>query len=167
MNKVKLLAAAGTLLLLAACEAKIGKSDDSAANASAEARAEEGSVSIDVPGFAMKIDIPKGWSDNVIIDSDSQIMPPGAKMRGVSVKAGREGERDGVELRFTAPDAPAKVAEWYRDDAKLNELAIASVTERDGVYTVTGTQKDDGDPFTLQLSGAEEGGTAGVLTFTE
>lgn len=170
MDGAKLAAGAAAILLLVACEARIGKSDradDGNAIASAETKSDEGSVSIDVPGFNMKIDVPEGWAEDATVDSDSDIIPPGARMKGVHVQAGRAGGEDGVELRFTASDAPAKVAEWYRDDARTDKLTIASVDERDGVFTVTGTDKDDGDAFTVQLSGAEAGGTDGRLTIRD
>lgn len=170
MKRAKLLAGATAMMMLAACEAKIGKGDsakDEAATESAEAKTDGGSFSIDVPGFEMKLNIPDDWKDNANIDSDSDIFPPGAKMRGVHIRAGRAGGEDGVELRFTSPDAPAKVAEWYRDGARSEKLTVASVTEQGGVFTVTGTDKDDGDPFSVQLGRAGEGGTDGRITFTD
>lgn len=165
MKKGTLLAGAASIMLLAACEARIGK--DEAATETAEAKGGEGSFSIDVPGFGMKLDIPEDWQENANVDSDSDIIPPGAKMRGVHIRAGRAGGEDAVELRFTAPDAPAKVAEWYRADARTDKLTIASVAEQGGVFTVTGTDKDDGDAFTVELSRAGEGGTDGRVTLRD
>lgn len=169
MHRAKLFAGAAATLLLIGCEARVGKEADSNDEkvASAESKSDKGSFSIDVPGFEMKLDIPEGWAENATVDSDSDIIPPGAKMKGVHVQAGRARGEDGVELRFTASDAPAKIAEWYRDDARTDKLTIASVAEQDGVFTVTGTDKDDGDPFTVQLNRAAEGGTDGRLTIRD
>lgn len=160
----KLIAGAAAIALLVACQARFGKDEGETAVA---AKADEGSFSIDLPGFGMKLDMPERWAEQAKIDADNKIFPPGARFRGFSVQAGREGKEDGVELRFTAADAPAKIAQWYRDGAPRDELTIASATEQDGVYTLAGTTRDDDDPFTVRLSAAEGGGTAGRISFTD
>ena len=72
---------------------------------------------------------------------------------GMHVNADGQGNaRDKVELRFTSADAPDKVAAWYRDGARAETFAIASAVEKNGAYTLSGTEVEDGDPFTLQLA---------------
>jgi hypothetical protein len=166
MVSPKAIAAVAALALLAACEARIGKDEQSAETKSVAGKAEEGSFSIKVPGFNMKLDIPEGLANRAEIDSDSEIFYPGSKMRGIHIEAGEGEGRNGVELRFTNPDPPAKVASWYRSSDRSADFTIASAREEGGGYLLSGTQKDDGDPFVLQLRPAG-GGTDARLTFQD
>ncbi len=165
----KMIAAIAAAALLAGCEAKIGKSDeaDAGANVSAAGKAEEGSFSINAPGFKMKLDIPESLANRASIDSDSDIVYPGAKMRGIHIEAEGDDGKDGVELSFTSPDTPAKVAGWYRDPARAEKFAITTDREEAGGYALAGTEADDGDPFTLTLQPLDGGGTDARLTLQD
>lgn len=167
------LAAMAAILLLAGCEARIGKEAGKAkdqeagrpARASAEARAEEGQLSIDAPGFALKLDIPAGLAERADLDSDSGILYPGAALSGMHVEArDRAGAgRSMVELRFVSSDPPAKVAAWYRDPARAKDFSVSSSRREGGAIAIAGTEKEDGDPFDLTLSPRSGGGTDGRL----
>jgi hypothetical protein len=156
-----------------ACEAKIGKEadkpDPKAAAASAEGKAEEGQFSIKAPGFDMKIDIPAGVTSHG--DSDSDMLYPGATLSGMHIegsKGGGDGKGDaGIELRFTSPDAPDKVAAWYRDPARATGFSIAGIRREGADYLISGAEKQDGDPFSLRLTSRSGGGTEGRLTLTD
>ena len=171
MMAFRWIGAAAALALLGACEAKIGDGSADAnsaapANVSAEGKAEEGQLSIKAPGFDLKLDIPTGVSNEAQIDSDSRIMYPGAKLAGMHVEATGKagGDRSAVELRFTSPDAPAQVANWYRDPARADGFTLRSTAPEGAGWAIAGTDKENGDPFTVRLAPAAGGGTDGRLT---
>lgn len=173
MTALKLLALIGASALLAACEAKIGKeaerSEANAATGSTAGKAEEGQFSIKAPGFDMKIDIPAGVTSHG--DSDSDLLYPGATLSGMHIEGstgGRDGKGNaGIELRFTSADAPEKVAAWYRDPARATGFSISGIRREGADYLISGTQKQDGDPFSLRLASRSGGGTEGRLTLTD
>ncbi len=175
MPAAKLLAMTSALAFLAACEAKVGKeagSETAAANqaaSAAEGKAEEGRFSIKAPGFDMKIDIPAGVTSHG--DSENDTLYPGSTLSGMHVegsKGGADGKGNaGIELRFTTPDAPAKVAAWYRDPARASAFSISNSRQEGGALVIAGAQKGDGDPFTLRLGPHGGGGTEGRLTLSD
>jgi hypothetical protein len=180
MMKPKIASALAAAALLCACEAKIGKNADAEGGATAarngnagaspaEGKAEEGSFSIDAPGFDMKIAIPEGMANRTNVDSDSDILYPGSTLSGMHVEAdkdgGAKGGRSGVELRFTSADAPDKIAAWYREPGR--SFAVASAAREGEGYVISGTEKGDGDPFTVRLAPKNGGGTEGRLALTD
>ena len=162
-DRITITAAAATLVLLAACEMKIGKDDkqqaQSEAAGSADGKSEDGAISIDAPGFDLKLNIPDAVRTQ--IGTDGEVLYPGAKLAGLHVQAtdGSGAGDDSVELRFTTPDAPAKVAAWYRDPNQAKEFVVSSTQQQGETYRTAGTSKGDGDPFTLTLRPAAGGGT--------
>lgn len=177
MRKFLLLLSATALL--AACDVQIGKKADNetatpqgSASASsggtgepsAQPQAKEGQLSIDAPGFNMKLNIPKEFAERAEIDSNSGILYPGASLSGMHVEARERGgnEQSQVELRFTSNDAPAKVLGWYRDPARAGEFTVGAVRQNGGGYSLQGSEKGDGDPFDLSLN-PRGSGTEGVL----
>jgi len=174
MNKLHVMLAAG--LLLAACEARIGKGDEEAAatgNASgspAAGKAKEGELSIKAPGFDMKVNIPSAVAGHVNADSDDQLVYPGSTIDGLHIEAGSkqaDKRESGVELRFKTGDALEKVAAWYRDPARRDGFSIGQVAREGASVVIAGSQKDDGDAFQLKLSPASGGGTEGQLTLSD
>ncbi len=179
MPAAKPLALIAALALVSACEARFGKEADKdespakqaaeQAGAAAEGKSKEGEFSINAPGFDMKIDIPTGMTSHA--DSDSDVLYPGATLSGMHIEGSRDGAKSksnaGIELRFTTPDAPDKVAAWYRDPARASGFTITSA-RRDGAdLVIAGAEKQDGDPFTLRLSARPGGGTDGRLTLSD
>lgn len=173
MTRIKPFAALASIALLAACEAKIGKSGDNeaaaAANGSAEVsadgKAEEGQFSLKAPGIDLKIDIPKGLAEDANLESDGEILYPGSKLSGMHVEGGDQ--KGAVELRFTSVDPPDRIAAWYRDPARADQLSIGSASKQGAAYTIVGVQKSDQDPFTVRLNPASGGGTDGRLVLAE
>jgi hypothetical protein len=172
MTGTRLLLVLGAACALAACEARIGKEDrktDTAASGDSaggesEAKAEEGQLSIDTPGFQMKLNIPEAMAERANVDSDSGILYPGATLSGMHVEArDRASGRSMVELRFTTGDAPGKVAQWYRDPARASDFSVASANQSGDVIRLSGAEKGDGDPFDLSLRPRSGGGTDGQL----
>ncbi len=168
MAAVRLLAGAAWLVLLGGCEAKVGPSADNAsadgnAQVSAEGKSEDGKVRIDTPGFDLTINIPKEAMRTGRADSDSGPLYPGASIGGVHVAGGAEGGEGEVELRFTSPDAPEKVAAWYRDPARADRFSLTADGREGNGFVLAGTEKDGGDHFKVRLAPASGGGTDGRL----
>lgn len=165
MRHILLIAAA---CLVLGCEAKIGTGEEggSAQNVSVEGKAEAGTISIDAPGFDMKLKIPEVVQAGIGAETD--IIYPGAKLAGLHVQGNAAGSGgNGVELRFTSPDAPNTVADWYRDPARAATLTGVAVAAQGTGFTISGSNKDSGDPFTLTLRPANGGGTEGVLALKD
>ena len=176
MAKLHLIVA-GTAFLVA-CDAEVGTGEQTAAVEAAAAqsassvtgKSEEGKLSIKAPGFDMKINIPKGIADRSELNGDDQLVYPGAALGGMHIEAGSEAggnRRSGVELRFTTREPLDKVAAWYLDPARASGFSIKKNNREAGATIITGTQKSDGDPFSLRLSPAPAGGTEGRLTLTD
>ena len=132
MRELYWLAAAATLALLGACEAKIGgnSSENEAAalnaQASAAGKAQDGKLTIKAPGFDVALSIPEGMARQAKADSDSKIVYPGSKIGGIYVAAGENGGSE-VEMRFATDASPDAVAAWYRDPARKDGFALESV----------------------------------------
>ncbi len=174
MKKIDRAMNLAALALLGACEARIGKSEAEKAEAGAASqapaaagKAEEGQLSIKAPGFDLKLDIPDAIANHA--NADGELIYPGAELSGMHVEAGADkgaGRQSGVELRFRSTDPVDKVAAWYRDPARAEGFAIASTRREESGLVIEGTQKSDGDPFTLRLTPAPTG-TAGRLTLSD
>jgi hypothetical protein len=160
----------GAIALLGACEMKVGKDEEPAAKGEQQAardqpaagKAEEGRFSVKVPGFDMKVNLPQGVAET---EGGNDLFYPGAAISGLHIEAAKPSS--GVELRFTSADAPAKVAAWYRDPARANGFRISSAKQDGEAVLITGTQKSDGDPFSVRLSPGSGGGTEGRLTLSD
>ena len=174
MYRAKHVAALSAAILLVACEARIGREDEQAANgseaanatASAAGQAESGQFSIDAPGFDLSFDIPEGMTGRADIDSDSDVLYPGARLTGLHIQAEEGSGRDSVELRFASSDPPRVIADWYRDPARAETLTVASVTPEGEGLVVQGSETGGGDPFTVRLQAAN-GGTDGRLVLSD
>lgn len=121
-------------------------------------------VSIDVPGFSAKVNLP-----DLDIGDDTKIedMPlfPGTKVNGVNVTA-QEGDDEGKESRgdvtmaFTAPADTAHVIAWYKDQAQRHGWQAVPAT---GVNQFEATKQENGHApthFALQIASAT-GGSSG------
>ena len=169
MNKT--VAAIAAIILLSACEARIGKDEESpaipgngSAVVSAEGKAKAGEFSLKAPGFDLKFDIPEGIAGKTELDGDSELFYPGATLNGMHIEGGKTG--GAVELRFISGDAPDKVAAWYQDPARADRFTAGPVVRTGVDYVIEGTQKKDGDAFIVRLS-PRAAGTDGRLIFTD
>jgi hypothetical protein len=148
---------------LGGCEAKVGKDHGSAPGTTAEGKAEENKLSISAPGFAMKVDMGDSLRSHSKIDSDDELFYPGATLAGMHIQANKGG---GVEMRFTTPDAPDKVAAWYRDPARTGFTLDAGRQEKDAL-SFNGKAGDDGkNGFKLRLI-PHGAGTEGVISIAD
>jgi cation diffusion facilitator CzcD-associated flavoprotein CzcO len=168
MKELASVSFAAVLALTAACNAEIGKgkeaSKSEAGTASAEGKAQENSFSVNVPGFDMKVAIREGIRNNAEIDSDGEMLYPGATFSGMHVEGGGEGKSKdaGVEIRFTSADAPEKIAAWYRDPAR-KDISVTSAAQEGDAFVIAGQHKKEGDQFKIRLTPKANGGTDGRL----
>lgn len=138
--------------------------DDS--QVSAEGKAEEGKVSLKMPGVDMSLTLPKGVSFDAKAERDSKLLYPGATLRGMAVAAGPGSDKSGdseVEIRFSSPEPVDKVVAWYRDPARAEGFRLERAAREGDSWTVTGVQKRDNHGFRLRLSPRDGGGTDGRL----
>ena len=141
-----------------------GGSNGATGNAAANGQQ---SVSIDVPGFSAKVNMP-----DLDIGDDTKIedMPlyPGTKVNGVNISAhdSDDGDDKGdVTMAFTAPADTGKVVAWYKDQAGKHGWDIVPAT---GESQFEATKKDPGhNPthFALQIASAT-GGSSGRFIVT-
>lgn len=160
---------AALALLLGGCEVSVKRDGEDKAGAKSAAPSEvrDGEISIDTPGFDMKLDIPDAIRSQ--ISGDSDIIYPGSTVSGLNVSANADnGKGQGrVQMRFTSPDAPAKVVQWYRDPARAATFTGVSVQQDGAGYRVSGSDGNGGEPFDLRLSPADGGGTQAQLTLQD
>jgi hypothetical protein len=171
MNRPSLCTALAAAASLHACDsgARLDEPDNAAAanHVSAEGKAEEGKISLKVPGLDMTLSLPKGVADQARTERDSKLLYPGATLRGMAVAAGPDSEKSSdseVEIRFSSPDPVDKVAAWYRDPARSQGFQLQRASREGESWLVTGVQKRDDHRFKLRLSPRAGEGTNGRLT---
>ena len=174
MTRMKRIALLAGVALLAACDVQLGsrdESDNSAGNASAAGKSEEGQLSVSAPGFEMKMDIPESIRAEAGMDDQNGIIYPNARFSGIHVEGGNEGgggRSDGeVELRFTSADAPEMIARWYADPARSADFALAGNGREGADFVFAGTTKNDNGQFRVRLSPRAAGGTDGRVVLSE
>jgi hypothetical protein len=171
MIRPTLCTALAAAVALCACDARIDtdEADNAVANAqvSAEGKAEEGKISLKMPGVDMTISLPKGVADEARAERDSKLLYPGATLRGMAIAAGPGSDKTGaseIEIRFSTLDTPDVVAAWYRDPARADGFHLERARKEGDSWIVTGVQKRDERRFKLRLSSRPAGGTDGRLT---
>ena len=160
------------LVLLAACEMKAGKADgdnDMASlsigedgNVSITANDGADGVSVSVPGFEGKVKIPGMELGGDNMDIDGMKLYPGSEVKGINVTDQKGAGNSLVQMRFTSPGAPDKVASYYADAARAEDFTDINVTNKGGVATFT-AKKSDGDDITITMNPAAGGATAGQI----
>ena len=171
MNRSSLCTALTAAALLCACDGNIRpeEPDNVVGNdqVSAEGKAEEGKISLKMPGVDMTLSLPKGVADEARAERDSKLLDPGATLRGMAIAAGPDSDKSGdseVEIRFSTPDPLDKVAAWYRDPARAEGFQLERAAREGDSWLVTGVQKRDEHRFKLRLSPRAGEGTNGQLT---
>jgi ribosomal protein L34 len=170
MKRRTLCTALAAAVSLCACDFR-GRSDETdnkAADAevSAEGKAEEGKISLKMPGVDMTISLPKGVADEARAERDSKLLYPGAILRGMAIAAGPGSDKSGdseVEIRFSSPDPVDTVADWYRHRDRADGFRLEHAAKEGDSWVVTGVQKRDKHGFRLRLSPRDGGGTDGRL----
>lgn len=170
MNRRTLCTALAAAVSLCACDSR-GGSDETGnkatdAEVSAEGKAEEGKISLKMPGVDMTISLPKGVADEARAERDSKLLYPGAILRGMAIAAGPGSDKSGdseVEIRFSSTDPVDKVADWYRHRDRADGFRLERAAKEGDSWVVTGVQKRDRHGFRLRLSPRDGGGTDGRL----
>jgi len=125
-------------------------------NASA-ATGSGGNVSFELPGFSAKVNVPEGLMDKSDFDIDGVKLYPGARVTGMNVNATGGGSTSIVKIAFAAPDAPAKVRDWYENAFAAKSIAITRSGE--GLAGKTA----DGDGVLMAFAPSNGGGTTGTI----
>ena len=158
------IAVTAAMLVLAACQGRVGNDVQPGGNGSAENKAEEGQVSISAPGVQMKINIPEGLRHEASIHDDGGLVYPGSTMSGMHIEGGREGE---LELRFASSAGPDTVAHWYQDPARARDFTVASAGRDGAAYVFAGTRANDHGRFRVRLAPRDGGGTDGRVLLSD
>jgi len=158
--------------LLGGCEARFGNDAAPVAeNATAAGRAQEGRLTVEANGFNLSVDIPASVRADARMDEDSGLVYPGATLSGMHVQGSPDGAREGhdgeVELRFTTADAPERVAGWYRDPARGQDITVQSARREGGAFVIAGTGRRDDERFTVRIAPAAGGGSEGRLVLSD
>ena len=171
MIRSSLSMSAAAAALLCACDGTVRPEEPDNVVAtepvSAEGKAEEGKISLKMPGVDMTLSLPKGVADEARAERDSKLLYPGAILRGMAIAAGPDSDKSGeseVEIRFSTPDPLDKVAAWYRDPARAGGFQLERAAKAGDSWLVTGVQKRDEHRFKLRLSPRAGEGTNGRLT---
>ena len=152
-------------VLLAGCEMKIGKDDAKDGNRASVSVGEDGNVqisaadgakgvSIDVPGFSAKVNVPGLELGGDNMDIDGMKLYPGTKLSTVNVNGGDESGV--VDMKFASPGSPAAIADYYVNAAKENDFTDVA-SRKDGANMVVTAKKPDGDLVTIALAPAGTG----------
>lgn len=173
MERSSLLLVVAAAGLLIGCEGRIGAPEEEgagagdAAPAAVDGRAKDGRLTVKGPGVDLSIRIPDAVRERAAVDGESRVIPPGATLSGMHIQAGEDQGGGGVELGFTLPEPPARVAAWYRDPARAPEIRIRSASEANGETRLSGTTGQGGGTFTVRLRPREGGGTAGRVAISD
>lgn len=160
------------LVLLAACEMKMGKDDAGKEGASLKVgedgnvaiTAQDGDegVSVSLPGFDAKIKVPGIELGGDNMDIGGMKLYPGSEVKGINVTDQKGPGNSRVEMRFTSPDAPEKVAAYYAQAARDEDFSNIGVTSAGGKSTLT-AKKSDGDDLMIIMEPAAGGTTSGQI----
>ena len=171
--KAKLILLCGALALTAGCDRGAAGNGSAGGNASAtaEGKAEDGRVTVKAPGVDISVRIPEAVRSRMATNSNSELVPPGARIGGIHVQGmGREGGSGGdgtVELSFASDQAPQQLAAWYRDPARGPQFTVGSDIREGAAFVVGGTTRENGGRFTVRLSPRQGGGTEGRLLLSD
>jgi len=153
------------VLMLAACD-KAGDSKgtdislkDSTGNVVASADGDTGKVAVNLPGFRASVDLPKMDLNAEELDIDGVKLYPGSKVAGMNIRDGGDGEKDSVDIRFTAPATPDKVRSYFLDAFKDKGAGVTA----DGAALVG--KNADGSDVRIDLAAAGAG-TTGMIRLT-
>lgn len=160
---------------LAACDGKADKAaDGTAPDVTIETKGEDGGsvnitsdaggskIAIKGDGVNISADLPAIPDISADFDIDGVKLYPGSKVTGFKILAddskGGDGEGS-VDMAFTSPATPAKLADWYVAQFKANGVAASA-----NGTTVSGKTKD-GEPFTITLT-PDGAGSKGAVKLT-
>lgn len=130
----------------------------------ASADGKTGKVAVNLPGFKAEMDLPKVHLDANDFDLNGAHLYPGSKISALTITGGDKpkGESDGmVKVVFDAPADVATVRSWFADKL-VRDGGFKVVQSATGLSGTT----NDAKPFTLTLTPAAAGHTAGTMAFS-
>lgn len=156
--------------LLPACDARIGAPADEAsgtATASASGKAADGQITLKAPGLDLSVNVPESLRNMAEVDPDGRLLPPGAALGGIHIQGGA-GSGGGVEIRFTAPQAPPALVQWYQDAARTADFVVDAV-QQEGTQAVISGHMSTGEasPFTVRVAPGAGGGSEAQLVLSD
>lgn len=121
---------------------------------------ETGKVSVRVPGFEGKIDLPKVVLNETNFDIDGVKLPEKARVTSMNIKADETAKSDKAEiiLAFTAPGKASDVSAWFLKEFQKADAKVAS--RADGLSGTT----EDGNAFAIKIADGAAGQAQGVIT---
>ena len=137
----------------------INAKDNDGSDVAIRADGDTGKVSVKIPGFEGKVTLPKVMLSSSNFEIDGVKLYPGSKVGSVNVNADKSGGKDEskVDIAFTSPADPAKVAAYLR-----SAFAERQVTFAGNDSSMTG-KTSDGDDFIISLTPGAAGQTAGTV----
>jgi hypothetical protein len=132
---------------------------DADSNVTAAMNGETGEVSLDLPGFSAKVDLPKIQLDAEDFDLNGVHLYPGSKITTMNING--KDENSQVRIGFESPAAPETVRDWFAP--KLKDAGFTLHTEGTGLAGTT----EEGKPFTMTLSPAGGDHSTGTITLTD
>lgn len=159
-------------LALAGCELKVGKEkkDDDSASISigaqddvslSRANGSEG-VSIDVPGFGAKINVPGMEIGDTDMEISGMTLYPGTRFTAIAV-SDKTGKDNGlVDMRFTSPGMPDQIVAHYAAAARGKGFSDIKTTHAGGKATFS-AKEPDGDRVTIEADPAKSGSAGRIL----
>jgi hypothetical protein len=89
------------------------------------------------------------------------LVPPGAAV--APAQALEPGE---IALAYNSREAPARLAAWYRTNARRGAFTLASEMNEGSEHVLSGETKSPRGDFTVRLAPGERGGTAAIVLIT-
>ncbi|TPG22395.1 hypothetical protein EAH87_00825 [Sphingomonas koreensis] len=147
---------------LAACNDKTGTSftvntTDSDGNTTVSADGATGQVSLNVPGFSGKLNLPKMRLDGNDFDMNGVHLYPGSKITTMNIDA-KGNDQGVVHVAFDSPADPKIVRDWFQQ--KLTAAGFKLHADGDGLAGTT----DENKPFSMQLTPDGAGRAKGDLS---
>lgn len=165
MNRLPF-ALAALALPLAACgsNAEDGttiaiNADGGDGNVKAAVDGETGEVSLKLPGFSAKVDLPKIELDAEDFDLNGVHLYPGSQITTMNID-GQEANSK-VRIGFESPAAPETVRDWFQP--KLADAGFTLHAEGTGLAGTT----DEGKPFSMTLAPTGGDHTTGTITLSD
>lgn len=148
------------IALVGACQKPAATIEINSDNGATKISAEPGKDSrlkIDAPGLKADINVPFMGAISGNMDIDGVELYPESKVLGVNIDADSNRDDGRFAMRFQAPAARAKVAEWFNKQFADNGFKMTLSGDR-----FTGTN-DEGKPVTLDLREGANGATEGEI----
>ena len=125
-------------------------------------RWQKSAISVSLPGFGAKMNVPGIELGGDNMDIDGMKLYPGTEVKGINVTDQKGPGNSRVEMRFTSPASPDKVAAYYASAARDEDFSDINVVNKDGGATLT-AKKSDGDDVTITMAPAAGGATSGQI----